>query len=387
MTFLYVPALLLLVVYVLLLAFYHKGFRRLKQYDNELLQSKTKVSVIIPARNEEENITNCLNSILQQTYPKHLIEVIVIDDFSEDNTASIVAAFAKKNPNIMLLQLQHFVSEKINSYKKKGITIAIGKASGELILCTDADCVANAKWISTIVSYYEKTGKQFIVAPVKLSTGLSNQNKRQKTFVELFQTLDFAILQGITGASVHNGVHTMCNGANVAYTKKAFTTVNGFMGIDAIASGDDMLLMYKIKKVFPKSIGYVKSAAAMVQSLTVPSWKAFFAQRIRWASKATHYEDKKMFWALVVVYFTNVASLLLLVSLLFAPQHWLWVFFFILLKSIVEFRFLLPVLRFYEQDYLAKWYWVCIPIHIVYTIIAGFLGKFGKYEWKGRQVQ
>ena len=71
--------------------------------------------------------------------------------------------------------------------------------------------------------------------------------------------MDFMVLQGITGAVVYKNNLSMCNGANLAYEKKAFYEVNGFAGIDHIASGDDMLLMHKIWKKYPDRVHYLKS--------------------------------------------------------------------------------------------------------------------------------
>jgi cellulose synthase/poly-beta-1,6-N-acetylglucosamine synthase-like glycosyltransferase len=397
MAFLFVPALVLLILYVLLIGYYQKGFRQLKPYEKITHLNKTKVSIIIPARNEEQNILNCLHSIAAQTYPKHLLQVIVVDDFSEDKTESVVEEFQCKATSLQieLLQLKIFIAEKdTTSHKKKGIEIAISKANGELIVCTDADCFAKENWISTLVSFYEKTNAQFIAAPVKLVNVTISQKLGDPTplsfgeglGVRPFQTIDFTTLQGITAASVFKNFHTMCNGANVAYTKKAFDAVNGFAGIDMLPTGDDMLLMYKIKKQFPENVYYLKSKNAIVETLTVPTWKAFFNQRIRWASKASYYDDKKIFYTLLIVYFLNVFTLAIFVSLFFAPQNIVWFFIFLLVKSSVEYWFLLPVFKFFNQQHLRKWFFVCIPFHILYTVIAGWLGKYGKYEWKGRLI-
>ncbi len=409
MAFLCIPALFLLILYVFLIGYYHKGFRQLKSYNKTTHLNKTKVTIVIPARNEENNIEHCLNAIVAQTYPKHLLQVIVMDDFSEDGTGLIVEKFrlagtpteaTTESPTkaiglqVELLQLQNFIQEKdTTSHKKKGIEIAISKATGELIVCTDADCIAGENWISTIVSFYEKTNAQFIAAPVKLVNSISIQKIGGPTplsfgeglGVRPFQTIDFTTLQGITAASVFKKFHTMCNGANLAYTKKAFTAVNGFKGIDSLPTGDDMLLMHKIYKLYPNDVHYLKSKNAVVATETVGTWKAFFNQRIRWASKASYYEDKKIFYTLLIVYFLNVFTLAMFVSLFFAPYLLVWFLIFLIVKSSIEYWFLQPVFKFFNQQHLRKWFFVCIPFHITYTVIAGWLGKYGKYEWKGRK--
>ncbi len=175
--------------------------------------SRTFVSVIIPARNEEKNIHDCLQSVTTQTYPKHLFEIIVVDDFSTDGTARIVTSFGDKN--VSLLSLENFTENGIiNSYKKKAIEIAVSKARGDLIITTDADCVVPVTWLQTIVSFYETYDPVFIAAPVAFYS--------ETNFLKIFQSLDFMTLQGITGAAVYKKFHCMCNGANLAYRKDVF---------------------------------------------------------------------------------------------------------------------------------------------------------------------
>jgi cellulose synthase/poly-beta-1,6-N-acetylglucosamine synthase-like glycosyltransferase len=202
-------------------------------------QRETRFSIIIPARNEEKNIRACLDSICGQNYSKDLYEVIVVDDHSTDGTADIVNNYAAKN--IRLISLREIIKdETLNAYKKKAIEIGIARSNADIIVTTDADCIVPENWLKTIASFYKETNAAFIAMPVSYAC--------DNNFIEIFQALDFMTLQGITGASVHKRVHSMCNGANLAYSKPAFYEVNGFKGIDNIASGDDMLLMHKIYK-------------------------------------------------------------------------------------------------------------------------------------------
>lgn len=378
MAILFIISLFLLIAYVLLLGWYKNAWLKLKHFKAKPISKQIKVSLIIPARNEEKNIGLCLESIVRQTYPATLLEVIVADDFSTDGTAQVVRNI--NLPHVHLLELNRHVNEnETNSFKKKGIELAIQHSSGELIITTDADCVAGPEWIETLISFYEQTGAQFIAAPVSINNG--------RRFVELFQAVDFMTLQGITGAAVSRKAHQMCNGANLAYTRKAFNKVNGFSGIDDIASGDDLLLMHKIFTAFPGGVFYLKSKAAIVSTLPVHSWGAFFSQRIRWASKTTRYKDRKMFWTLFGVYFLNVACLLLIILCIAAQAYFAWLAVFFLVKIVAELNFLFPVARFFKKKKLLWWFPVLQPFHIIYTVIAGWLGTFGTYKWKGREVK
>ena len=348
----------------------------------------TIISVIIPARNEALNLPVLLQSMLAQNYPAHLFEVILIDDFSTDRTAEIVSAYS--DSNIKLLSLKDYESgDKLNSYKKRAIETGIRKSQGSLIVTTDADCYLPQNWLTTIAAFYEKNNPVFIAAPVAINNSIS--------FIEIFQALDFMSLQGITGASVYKKFHSMCNGANMAYEKKVFYEVDGFKGIDAIASGDDMLLMHKIFKRYPQSVMFLKSTDAIVETQPVKSIRQFFSQRIRWASKANKYDDKRLLPVLAIVYFFNVLMMIIpVISIFYNPVlvivncqlsilcYWLWLLF---LKIVVELIFLIPVAKFFSKITLLFLFPFMQPFHILYTIIAGWLGRFGSYKWKGRKVK
>ena len=382
-------SLILLLGYSALLVYYRKSWGSIPDFKVEANSKlSTKISIIIPARNEEENIGYCLQSIIEQSYPAHLFEVLVVDDHSTDNTAAIIKSYASHN--VKLISLKDYLSaNEINSYKKKAIEISIQQSNGELIVTSDADCIFPKNWLTSIASFYESKRPAFIVMPVLISYG--------KKMIEVFQSLDFMTLQGITGASVHKKFHSMCNGANLAYTKEAFIAVNGFKGIDNIASGDDMLLMHKIYNQFPNNIEYLKSREVIVTTNPVSTIQEFFNQRIRWASKADQFDDKRIFIVLIIVYFLNVLMMVLPIVALISNRSisimniQLSMFNFyaslLLIKTIFELFFLYPVAKFFNQTKLLWWFPIAQPFHIVYTVIAGWLGKFGKYTWKERSVK
>ncbi len=332
----------------------------------------TRISVIIPARNEEMTIPVLLQSLQAQTYPKNLFEIIVIDDSSIDKTVEIV----KKIPDVKLIQLKE---DNINAYKKKAIETGIALSKNEWIVTTDADCIVPSEWLNHIAAMKEEKSSAFIAAPV--------MHKNDNSLLQVFQSLDFLVLQGITGVSVHKNSLTMCNGANLAYERKIFDEVNGFAGIDTIASGDDMLLMYKIWKKHPQSVHYLKSKAAIVVTEPAKSWKIFFNQRIRWASKATHYEDKRIFAVLLLVYLFNLSFPALLIAGFWNYHYWIYCAGLWVAKTIIEFPFVAEVASFFGKSSLLKYFFFLQPVHIFYTIISGLFGQFGKYEWKGRKVR
>ena len=377
------------IFYAALLLYYRAGWRNIPEIPPPAsnIQPSAFITVIIPARNEAQNINACLNSLISQSYPSHLFEVLVIDDHSTDDTAKLVGSYSATN--IRLISLQQYITDgPLNSYKKKAIDTGIQQSKGELIVTTDADCITPVTWLQMIASFYEEKKPAFMVMPVAIMC---------RNNFEIFQALDFMTMQGITGAAVHKRMHSMCNGANLAYTKKAFYEVEGFKDIDNIASGDDMLLMHKIRKRYPRDIYFLRSKELIVQTQPMHSVSAFINQRIRWASKADRYDDKKITSVLLLVYLFNAMLLALAIASLFNNiQYSLFdvqfsIFTFCLLliifKTVIELFFLYPVARFFNKQRLLWWFPVAQPFHIVYIVIAGWLGKFGSYQWKERKVK
>lgn len=377
----------LLVPYGLLILYFRKSWIEIPVYTGEkkVADELPFISIIIAARNEEKNIGECIQSIVNQTYPGNKFEIIITDDHSTDNTVSIIRAF--QNENIRLINLADFTGNKsLNSYKKKSIETALKFAKGTLVVTTDADCVAPKKWIETLVNFYKEKNALFVALLVSFQNPLP-EDSFFKRFFKIFQSIDFMTLQGITGASVHKKFLSMCNGANLAYEKKAFFDVNGFEGIDQIASGDDMLLMHKIQNQFPGKIFFLKSRDIIVETKPAETLKEFMNQRIRWASKTNQYTDKKIISVLLLVYLLNAWVFILAIASFFFIKVFYLLIISLLIKIIIELIFLYPVARFFDKQKLLWWFIPAQPFHILYTLIAGWLGTFGSYQWKGRKVR
>jgi len=362
----------LFILYSILILYYWLSWRSFSDFRGSELFTTT-ISIIIPARNEENNIGKLLKALEQQSYPKNLFEVIVVDDHSTDRTAEIVQQF----PGVRLIRLKN---GDINSYKKKAIEEGVAVTKNSFIVTTDADCIPSPHWLSIIASFKQENDSVFIAAPV-------SYNIQNKNLLAVFQTLDFLVLQGITAVSVQRKLFAMCNGANLGYDKEVFHEVAGFSAIDKIASGDDMLLMQKISKKFPQRVHYLKSKQAIVSTEPASSWKNFFNQRLRWASKARYYNDPKIFFVELLVYLFNLSFLLLLIASAWNYRFLFWLAALWFAKTIIEFPFVYSVASWFNQRSLLKWFFFFQPLHIAYTILVGLLAQFVKYEWKGRKVK
>jgi len=370
---------ILTLLYAGLLIAYRYWYHQLRNFEplpaSHLSTTFTHFSIVIPARNESANIKACIDSILAQNYSINCFEVIVIDDFSEDDTAFIVSSMQALHENVRLLKLSDFFKQvEIQSFKKKAIEKAVVHAKGDWIITTDADCIVPPNWLSLYHQYIIKESPVFVAAPVMFIP--------EKTVLNTFQVLDFLALQGITAAAVGAGKHSMSNGANLAFEKLAFIAVGGYQGVDQIASGDDMFLMHKMKKTLSNRIGYLFHPDAIVLTKAMPNWKDLIMQRIRWSSKARFYDDESIFWVLLLVYLYNFIFLILLLS----GQFQLF-FISLAFKTFFELYFLDSVSRFFKLQPSLQYFILFQPLHIAYTIIAGLFGQVKTYTWKGRRVK
>lgn len=343
-----------------------------KVYKTENAYIIDHVSIIIPARNEEQHIGRCLESIISQDFPSSMFEVIVVDDHSEDETGNIVNGYISSG-------VQYFKLGNGDEYgKKAAIGKGIAAAKHSIIITTDADCIFHKSWLSTLVSFRNKTNSELVVAPVSLLPAQSLLN--------VFQSLDFISLQGMTMAGANTGWLNMCNGANLLYNKTAFYEVDGFKGIDHIATGDDMLLMEKISEVFPGKINYCLSREAIVETESAITLKAFLQQRIRWASKAVVYKSSFTKATLLLVYLLNMGLVSCLLLGLFNQDFFIAYLLLTLGKTLIELPFMYRVSSFFGKQQLLFWFFPMQPLHQLYIVISGFFGFIGGVEWKGRRV-
>lgn len=364
-------------LYILIIAIYTFGWYKLVDFVLESKKFKTAISVIVPARNEEENILALLNDLKLQDYPISLFEIIVVDDNSTDTTALLTERFINENSEFPVQLLKIHEDNFETAYKKKAINMAINKAKGQLIITTDADCRLGQQWLSTFAGLYEDSKPKMIVGPVIFHN--------EESLFEKMQTIEFLSLIAITGGAIKIGRPVMCNGANLAYEKQAFYDVGEFSE-DNFSSGDDVFLLLKMRKKFGnKSVRFLKNTNALVFTEAKKTLSDFYHQRVRWASKNKGY-DVNILIISVTVYLTNLFLLLGLLAALFYQALLIPAIIAFLIKAIVDLPIILGIIKFVNRKKLILYSFPLALLYPLYIVIIGALGILGNYNWKGRKV-
>ena len=338
-------------------------------------QSKLNISfsVIIPARNEAENIAIILSDLSNQSFQN--FEVIVVDDASEDETLNIANSFVSQLSSTFKVISLKEEAIKVEG-KKAAINTGIEIATGNYIVTTDADCSVGKDWLLTIAQCLSVTKAKLISAPVTFYG--------ENSLFEKIQTVEFMSLIGAGAAFMHLKTPNMCNGANICYEKKVFEEVGGFSGNEHIASGDDEFLMHKIASKYPENLKFLKAKQAIVRTKALPDLKTFFNQRKRWGSKWNHYKSISPKLVAIFVFCFHLVFCSAFIAFIggFISSISLTIIF--LIKLIPEILFITPILTFSGHKKLIWLIPVVAVIHPIYVVLFGLAGNFGSFNWKDR---
>jgi cellulose synthase/poly-beta-1,6-N-acetylglucosamine synthase-like glycosyltransferase len=363
--------------YLLILLFFIGMRKNGKQFPVPQLLSTT-VAVIIPARNEEDHILNCLNDLLSQDYPRKLLEVVVVDDRSDDETGRIIRDFIKEHPDLSVL-LMNTKDSDIHASKKGAIELAVSKVKGTLILGTDADTRFGKNWISSMVACYEQSGAEMILGPVAFC--------EDQFFFTALQSCEFMGLMAVTDGSCGLKRPLMCNGANLAYSRKAFEQTGGFSENKNIASGDDLFLMMNIRKRYGRnSIRFNRSAGALVVTDASKTLRAFIHQRLRWVSKSRGYKDPFVILVAIITYLLNASLFGCLVAGIFFHIFWIAGLSLFCFKLLIELPLLYQYARFLNKTKLLKYVPLVQLLNIFYVTLVGLGGLLFSSKWKKRTI-
>ncbi|OUR98340.1 glycosyltransferase [Flavobacteriales bacterium 33_180_T64] len=360
--------------YLLLIGSLIYGFDNVINFKLEDIAPKTKFSIVIPFRNEAKNLPVLIASISRLNYPSSLFEILLVNDESTDDSIEKINTNLSNLKSVNISILENL--RQTNSPKKDAITTAIKKAKHEWIVTTDADCELPKYWLDTFDNYIQNNNPNVLVAPVTYSNITS--------FFERFQLLDILSLQGATVGGFGIKKPFLCNGANLAYKKTLFNTLNGFEGNLDIASGDDVFLLEKAVKRDKKNVHYIKNSQIIVHTKPESSFKKLKAQRVRWAAKTSRYNTSfgKLTGFIVLLMNALLISLpLLYLVQIIALKILIYTY---TIKVLIDFLLLFKSARFFEQERYLPSYLFSSLLYPFFCVYVAFISMFKGYKWKDR---
>ena len=336
------------------------------------------VSVVIPVRNEAADIERILEELRVQHFPVTILEIIVTDDFSDDDTLKRASGFASRYPQFPLVLIFPNGLDGSCPGKKSAIERAVQIAKGEIILCTDADTTRHPRWISSMAGCFASLQTQMVLGPVVLTHEIS--------LLQRIQALEFLGIMGTTAGSAGQGFPVMCNGANLAYRRSAFIVTGGYAGNIRFRSGDDQFLMNSvIRKFSRKAILFNHDPEAIVRTEPEATLIGFLNQRIRWVSKSRGYRDPVVIGVGLVTWGVHCLLLLgILLGIAFPSilglSLLLWVG-----KMVADLPPVWLMSRFFGEKRLLRYYFPAQVFQLVYVATVGLAGLLLPYRWKGRK--
>ncbi|MGY0391601.1 glycosyltransferase [Bizionia sp. KMM 8389] len=359
--------------YLLLIGVFTYGFDKVPVFHLKPITPKTKFSIIVPFRDEANELPQLLKSIKDLNYPSELYEIILIDDFSEDNSVKIIKTFIENGlKNVTILKN----GNRNVSPKKEAITKAIAQAKYDWIVTTDADCRVPKQWLNCFDYFIQHQSCRLIAAPVNYYDIAS--------FLDRFQTMDILSLMGTTIGGFGIKEPFLANGANLVYQKKLFTELSGFKGSDTIASGDDVFLLQKAVKNNADDVFYLKSIEATVETKPQRNWSQLVSQRLRWAAKSTHYKSLLGIITGIIVLLMNTLLLVLVPLLAFGSIDTTDFTYILIIKFGIDFLLIFKTSRFLQQESVLPTFISASLFYPFFCIYIVSLSFSKSYTWKGR---
>lgn len=325
------------------------------------------VSVIVPARNEENNIENAINYLSKSDYPKDKFEIIAVDDRSSDKTPQILEKLKENFSNLKVLNVKEGRNESNLKGKAGALDNGIKQASGELILMTDADCEVNPKWISTIVKHFSNPKVEIIS---------SYTNIKGNRIFDKLQAVQWVYLQKMASAGPAFNFPLGCFGTNLSIRSKTYKEIGGYSNIPFSVTED-----YALLKAVMKSGGeaaYLTNPDATVYTNPCITFSELVSQLRRWSRGGFDLKWVAFYFVLssIAVWGGFIVSLL--------SANYVLFFILLLVRLLGDFLLISPSLKGIGKKGLVKWTIPAVAFFLFMELLIPPLMLNTKIQWKGQ---
>lgn len=342
------------------------------------------ISVVVPARNEADAITDCLDALHDQTLPSNTtLEIIVVDDQSSDATfiraqrhlRAAVSAGADDLPKTPAHQV-HRLPDAWGAGKEAAVAYGADRATGAVVLVVDADCTPGTDWAATMARACTPD-TPLVCGPVRYAI-------HKERWLERFQALEFLGLNAYGAGTAGLGYPTICNGGNMAMHCSLIDALPN-EHVRAHLAADELLVQHVAYRT-NRQVRYLWHQDASVTTDPAPTWTAFWQQRKRWAHAMRSYQTVP--WLFSVGIFVVHMVLLIACGIGLSDPNALSqpAVAGLLAKMGGDLLLVLPASHTVRHRDLMRSYVPTSLLQLVYVVGAGLHGVFGVVRWKGRTV-
>jgi len=362
---------LIVFLYVTIIALYSFKLSQIKNSGHGNPSGTTRVSLVIPFRNEGENLGGLVQDLLVQTFPADLFQVIFVDDHSEDDSMKAIEPLIANRTGFSCLSLPE------NKHgKKEALRYGIEKVENDWIIQVDADCRIGERFLASHMNHLNKH-------PSDLVAGLVTTYKNSNRFLETFERMDLLSLSGVGAASFFFKRPMMCSGANLSFSKDLYIQTRSYDPSESVSSGDDMFLMIGARKL-GRSLTFNLATDSVVRTTPVDNLPCYLKQRVRWGAKTPYYRQWDIQLLAILVVLTNVAVLICPVWVLSFSGTWPWLLGIWVAKTFADGSLIFRTAGFTKQKLSIKWFLLASIVYYPVFLMILIRSVFGQSGWKER---
>ena len=362
---------MIMAVYLIIIVWLSNGIIKHQVAKNK--NNFPNVSIIVSAHNEENNIEHLIKCLVNQTYPSKY-QIIIANDRSNDKTQKIIQKYKIKYDFIKLINIKDTPIGWGN--KKWALNKCIEKATYNMILQTDADCMPKPGWIESMINELSDPDVVFISGPAPM--------KSKNNSLSSYYKLDSLAQDALSASGLTYNLVFSCTGRNIGFQKTCFMEINGYENIEHYISGDDDLLIQKFASLTNGKIVFSFDSNSVVESEPPKTINQFLNQRIRYASKSFDYYklDSTLEFKLLLP-FLYICNIVTLISLIIFTQNMQIIYLTPLaLKSIADYCMCSIFFDKINETFSLKTFMALTIIHPIYVSSLGIISPFINYNWK-----
>jgi cellulose synthase/poly-beta-1,6-N-acetylglucosamine synthase-like glycosyltransferase len=329
------------------------------------------VSVIVVAKDEEENLPPLLASLESQSVQD--FQIILVSDRSQDRTLDLMKAFARKHGSrVKVLENTEEVEDL--GPKQFVLDIATGAALGDILMFTDADCILPSRWVEKLQLYFNDPRVGVVFGQISL--------RKEKGFFKTFQAFDQPLIHQYNSATAGLGMPGSCFGNNLVARKAVIDQMGGFHSLGYTLTEDAALATAAAKSGW--KIGVSTRTDTMIQTVAQEHWRDLINQHLRWNGGAFYHEDFATRFGYRYITLYLIASVLAVPVAVFLP-----------------FLFVLPAASFVSVGLMAfaagilyrpdkSWYLLrLVPYTCFFLLFYAFVTLLSVFQvppqWKGKR--